>query len=71
LDYIHTEYHPSSGREPREEPFEAYSVHEHSAKENIPFDPMPWHPYRSLVDFELSEAILEAALNEGDTNALL
>ncbi|SJL09155.1 uncharacterized protein ARMOST_12531 [Armillaria ostoyae] len=71
LDYIHTEYHSSSSQEPREEPFEAYSVHEHSAEENIPFDPMPWHPYRSLVDFELSEAILEAALNEGDTDALL
>ncbi len=71
LYYIRTEYHPSSGREPKEEPFESYSVHKHSAEENIPFNAMLWHPYCSALDFELLETILEAALNEGDVNALL
>ncbi|PBK88793.1 hypothetical protein ARMGADRAFT_1033774 [Armillaria gallica] len=71
LNYIHTEYHPSSSQEPKEEPFESYSVHKHSAEENIPFDAMPWCPYRSMLDFELSETILEAALNEGEVDALL
>ncbi|PBK90316.1 hypothetical protein ARMGADRAFT_1083171 [Armillaria gallica] len=71
LDYIRTEYHPSSSQKPKEEPFESYSVHEHSAEQNIPFDAMPWRPYRSTLDFELSETILEAALNEGEVDAFL
>ncbi len=71
LNYICTEYHPSSGREPKEELFESYSVHEHSAEENIPFDAMLWRPYHSALDFELLETILEATLNEGDVDTLL
>ncbi|KAK0463043.1 uncharacterized protein EV420DRAFT_1639134 [Desarmillaria tabescens] len=70
-NYIRTKYHPSSGREPREESLEAFQVQEQSSEENIPVDDTLWCPYRSLLDFELSECILEAALNEGDTDSLL
>ncbi|PBK63200.1 hypothetical protein ARMSODRAFT_1024229 [Armillaria solidipes] len=69
VTYIHTEYHPSSGRDSREELLEEYQACEEKSK--VDFDDSPWHPFESKIDFELAEFILQAALNEGEIDGLL
>ncbi len=69
VTYIHTEYHPSSGRDSREDLLEEYQAREE--KSNVDFDDSPWHPFKSKIDFELAEFILQAALNEGEIDGLL
>ncbi|PBK68548.1 hypothetical protein ARMSODRAFT_887703, partial [Armillaria solidipes] len=66
---IRTEYHPSSGRDSREELLEEYQACEEKSK--VDFDDSPWHPFESKIDFELAEFILQAALNEGEIDGLL
>ncbi|KAK0229274.1 hypothetical protein EDD85DRAFT_957670 [Armillaria nabsnona] len=69
IAYIRTEYHPSSGRDSREELLEEYQACEEKSK--VDFDDLPWHPFESKIDFELAEFILQAALNEGEIDGLL
>ena len=71
VDDIRVEYHPHSGRAPKISPFGEFT-REHI---HVPLAPEaerePWHPFRTLIDFEVSELALEAALNKGQTTRLI
>ncbi|KAK0186924.1 hypothetical protein F5146DRAFT_1003917 [Armillaria mellea] len=67
--YIHTEYHPSSGQDSKEDLLEEYLACREKSKVDI--DDSPWHPFKSKLDFELVEFILQAGLNEGGIDSLL
>ncbi|KAK0187157.1 hypothetical protein F5146DRAFT_1004106 [Armillaria mellea] len=64
VTYIHTEYHLSSGRDSKEDLLEEYLACREKPKVGI--DDSPWHPFKSKLDFELVEFILQAGLNEGN-----
>ncbi|PBK61347.1 hypothetical protein ARMSODRAFT_850222, partial [Armillaria solidipes] len=68
---IKTVYHPYSGLLPRIESLEEYNlgVAESNGEGVVAsaIDPQPWRPFRSLLEFELCEFILDASL----TNELM
>ena len=72
LDDIKVEYHPRSGR-----PTQLFQFNEYmnqlpeSNSADIPPDPEPWKPFRSWLDFELAELILDTHMNKNQTNALI
>ncbi|KAI9464204.1 hypothetical protein HD554DRAFT_2026564 [Boletus coccyginus] len=71
VDDIRVEYHPHSGRAPKISPFGEFTrehLHVPLAPED---DREPWHPFRTLMDFEVSELALEAALNKDQTTRLI
>ena len=71
VDDIHVEYHPHSGRAPKISPFGEFT-HEHLHMPLAPeADQEPWHPFHTLMDFEVSELALEAALNKDQTIRLI
>lgn len=65
---VKTEYHPNSGLEPKTERFEDYM--QNRPPPVIP-ESEPWKPFRSRLDFEVSELILEAALNRSQADRLI
>ncbi|KAK0504193.1 hypothetical protein EDD18DRAFT_1345071 [Armillaria luteobubalina] len=69
VTYIRTEYHPSSGRDSREDSLEEYQACEEKPK--VDLNDSPWHPFKSKIDFELVEFILQSALNGGEIDGLL
>ncbi|KAK0492430.1 hypothetical protein EDD18DRAFT_1108823 [Armillaria luteobubalina] len=69
-DYIHTEYHPHSGRQPRLDKVEEFQA-QMGSRSTITSEDKPWSPFSSRDDFELAEWILESAINQGDIDALL
>jgi len=71
VDDIHVEYHPHSGRAPKISPFGEFT-HEHLHMPLAPeADWEPWHPFRTLMDFKVSELALEVALNKDQTTCLI
>ena len=71
LDDIRVEYHPQSGRETENFTISDFS-HNHFPKPPMPDpDRDPWHPFHTLLDFELAELALEAALNKNQTERLI
>ncbi|EDR03929.1 uncharacterized protein LACBIDRAFT_306616 [Laccaria bicolor S238N-H82] len=72
LDDIKVEYHPRSGH-----PSQLFQFHEYmnqlpgSKNVDIPPDLEPWKPFRSWLDFELAELILDTHMNKNQTNALI
>ncbi|KAK0474683.1 hypothetical protein EDD18DRAFT_1116421 [Armillaria luteobubalina] len=61
VTYIRTEYHLSSGQDSREDLLEEYQACKEKPKVNL--NNSPWHPFKSKIDFELVEFILQSALN--------
>lgn len=72
LDDIKVEYHPRSGRPPQ-----LFELHDYinqlpeSNNSDIPPESEPWKPFRSRLDFELAELILDTHMNKSQTNALI
>lgn len=69
LNDIKTEYHPSSGRRASIVSFEEYDYERQPRP--IPPAQHPWKPFRSLIDFEIAEVALEAALNRSQLDKLI
>lgn len=69
-DDIRTEYHPRSGRSTKTARFQDYGQEVHNKPEQLQ-NTRPWHPYRSRLDFDLSELMMEAALNHNQTARLI
>ncbi|KAF7980011.1 hypothetical protein HWV62_40118 [Athelia sp. TMB] len=70
-DDIRTEYHPQSRREPKVARFEDYGRQASEHREQELRNAIPWEPYQTRLDFELSELMLEAALNKNQTSRLI
>ncbi|KAK0434975.1 uncharacterized protein EV420DRAFT_1623707 [Desarmillaria tabescens] len=72
LDNIKTIYHPSSSLPSRIDPLDDHHLGI-SELDHIkaPIDPQPWHPFRSLLEFELCEFVLDTSLTNGLTATLL
>ena len=69
LDDIKVEYHPKSGR-----PDKHFRFHEYTdARSPTPIVPNqePWKPFRTRVDFELAELMLETRMNTKQSASLL
>ena len=71
LDDIKIEYHPRSGRPTQLFQFNEYMNQLPESNIDIPPDPEPWTPFRSRLDFELAELILDTHMNKNQTNALI
>ncbi|EDQ99252.1 uncharacterized protein LACBIDRAFT_316752 [Laccaria bicolor S238N-H82] len=72
LNDIKVEYHPRSGRQPQFFSFDEYkSNFQDLDSVDIPVDPEPWKPFRSRLDFELAELILDTHMNKNQTNELI
>ncbi|KAK0486445.1 hypothetical protein IW261DRAFT_1416225 [Armillaria novae-zelandiae] len=69
-DYIRTEYHPHSGRQPRLDKVEEFQA-QMGSRSTIASEDKPWSPFSSRDDFELAEWILEPGINQGNIDALL
>ncbi|KAK0484990.1 hypothetical protein IW261DRAFT_1330175 [Armillaria novae-zelandiae] len=69
-NYIRTEYHPHSGRQPRLDKVEEFQA-QTGSRSTIASEDKPWSPFSSRDDFELAEWILESGINQGDIDALL
>ncbi|EDQ99267.1 uncharacterized protein LACBIDRAFT_335192 [Laccaria bicolor S238N-H82] len=70
LDDIKVEYHPQSGKPTHVYHFEDYTTSSEGTA-NMPVDPEPWRPFRSRLDFEIAELILNTHMNKSQTNQLL
>lgn len=71
LDDIKVEYHLRSGR-----PTETFRFHEYTDTRpsddiKIPVNSEPWKPFRSRLDFELAELILDTHMNKSQSTALI
>ncbi|KAK0184532.1 hypothetical protein F5146DRAFT_1006521 [Armillaria mellea] len=75
IDDIETIYHPSSGLSSRIETLEEYNLRVTEGNTGgviaSAIDPQPWQPFRSLLEFELCEFILDASLTNGLMATLL
>lgn len=69
LDDIKVEYHPRSGRPSQFFHFGDYTTD--LPEMSIPVDPEPWKPFRSRLDFELAELILDTHMNKAQTDTLI
>ncbi|KAI0073150.1 hypothetical protein K474DRAFT_1710969 [Panus rudis PR-1116 ss-1] len=74
IDDIVTVYHPSSGRERKHSRFEDFK---RGAQEDLQdtyklYEQFtPWSPFRSRVDFEFAEIVLQARLSQRETDRLI
>ena len=69
---IKVEYHPKAKKPAKIYCFESYnSAIPDCEPENIAIDPEPWKPFRTRLDFELAEFIIDAHLNVPQTKQLL
>jgi hypothetical protein len=72
FDDIKVEYHPRSRCPTKLFQFNKYmNQFPESNNIDIPPDPEPWKPFRSQLDFELAELILDTHMNKNQTNALI
>ncbi|KAJ7668088.1 hypothetical protein B0H17DRAFT_910233, partial [Mycena rosella] len=71
LDDIKREFHPSSGREPIEQSLYEYCLSQMPPDRRPPTDSEPWTPFRSRLDFEVSEFAEDTMLNHGQINTLI
>ncbi|KAJ7824630.1 hypothetical protein B0H14DRAFT_3728340 [Mycena olivaceomarginata] len=68
---IRYEFHPHSGLDPEYCSFEDYLRLESSRRRLPSTDEQPWRPFRTCLDFEVSEFAQENMLNRAATNKLL
>ncbi|KAJ3500219.1 hypothetical protein NLJ89_g9890 [Agrocybe chaxingu] len=73
LDDIKIKHHPASGK-----PDEYYHFDDYNPKSDIrlkqasiPVDHKPWKPFRTRLDFEIAEIILDTHMNSKQTKTLL
>lgn len=69
LDDIQVQYHPKSGRPMETSGFSEFK-RQQEQKKRVP-DETPWRPFFTRADFEFSEIVLDAAMNEKQINALI
>lgn len=69
VDDIKVEYHPKSHK-----PTKIYRFHEYTDRHTTPLvSPLsePWKPFRSRLDFELAELMLDTRMNQKHSAKLL
>ncbi|KAJ6472802.1 hypothetical protein DFH09DRAFT_1110153 [Mycena vulgaris] len=71
LDDIKRVFHPHSERKPVEQSFEEYRCSQVRPDRRPPIDTEPWAPFRTRLDFEVSEFAQEAMLNRNQTDTLI
>lgn len=71
-DDIKVEYHPSSGIATSIHAFDAFERYPAATSGSIPLpDEHPWRPFKSRLEFEVAEIILEIGLNNERTDRLI
>jgi hypothetical protein len=70
IDDIRVDFHPRSEKPPTTYHFHEY-IRDHPHTYNIPTDFKPWKPFRTKLDFDVSEFTLRAGLNANLTNDLI
>ena len=70
LDDIKIEFHPNSGKPAQIFHFDEYTSSSKTSLNN-PIDSEPWKPFRSCLDFEIAELMLDTHMNKSQTNRLL
>lgn len=68
---IKIEYHPSSGKEPGFLSMNDYKTSTESSNSSDNIDQEPWKPFRTCLDFEVAELILDSHMNERQKSTLL
>ena len=71
FDDIRTEFHPNSGRPPKVVHFADYGREQESAQRTFRRPKKPWRPFRTRLDFEVAELILDTAMNAKQTTTLI
>jgi hypothetical protein len=71
VDDIRTEFHPNSGRPTQTAHFADYGHRQESARHTFRPPKKPWRPFRTRLDFEVAELILETAMNAKQTTTLI
>ncbi|KAG1890746.1 uncharacterized protein F5891DRAFT_1131606 [Suillus fuscotomentosus] len=69
-DDIQVQYHPSSQRPTQVFQFEDYGRGLGAPTVVPPVEPEPWYPFRTRIDFEVAELVLEAALTHQQMDRL-
>ncbi|KAJ6520588.1 hypothetical protein DFH09DRAFT_1193954 [Mycena vulgaris] len=64
MNDIKREFHPHSGRKPIKQTFQEYRASQVRPDRTPPTDSEPWSPFRTRLDFEVSEFAQEAMLNQ-------
>ena len=71
MNDIKTEYHPAHQKEPLIQSFEEYIASDAKMREPVQSTEDPWQPYKTRLDFELSEFALSAYLNKDHIERLI
>ncbi|KAJ7263191.1 hypothetical protein B0H12DRAFT_1209494 [Mycena haematopus] len=71
LNDIKHEYHPHSGLPSKKETLFDYLQSESLRQRDPPTEEKPWTPFRTRIDFEISQFAQENMLNEKATNKLI
>lgn len=71
IDDIKIEFHPKSGRPTKFYRFDDYVAQEGQSTGEKAADPEPWKPFRTRLDFEIAELMLDSHLNAGQSAILL
>ncbi|KAJ7278682.1 hypothetical protein C8J57DRAFT_1434112 [Mycena rebaudengoi] len=71
IDDIRREFHPHSQRKATLQTLQDYRTSESSACRGPPTDQQPWLPFRTRLDFEVSEFAQEAMLNQNQVDTLV
>lgn len=69
LDDIKIEYHPKSGM--REKVFRFHDYTDARPAPSHPPDPEPWKPFRTRLDFEIADLLLDTRMNKKQSSRLL
>lgn len=70
VDDIKIEFHPKSGRPTQFFNFEEFQRQRPRPKP-VPGHPEPWKPFRTRLDFEIAELMLDSHMNAQQSGALL
>lgn len=71
VDDIRTEFHPHSNQRTRVEHFDDYGREDASARRSFQPKKKPWRPFRTRLDFEVAELVLETAMNSKQITTLI
>lgn len=70
IDDIKIEFHPKSGRPTQIFSFDEFQRRRPTAKP-VPVHPEPWKPFRTRLDFEIAELMLDSNMNSEQSGTLL
>ncbi|KAF8887442.1 hypothetical protein CPB84DRAFT_1816617 [Gymnopilus junonius] len=70
VDDIKVEFHPRSGRPTQIFSFDEFQWKRPKARP-VPVQPEPWKPFRTCLDFELAELMLDSNMNSQQSGTLL